>query len=162
MLHLRRLLMSVVLLSALIVTGCAPVMSSRDSQGVELHERLSQSIHSFGFSHGVRSVREDERKIDTVFVTIPLDSLKRQFINLHHMLFNAARICARPEYASMAILIELNAGDESDRTYMRSIVEPLVAEAKNVKVVSQRESANDFVITISYDPARPAGAARKP
>ena len=162
MLHLRRVVMSGVLLSVLVLSGCAPVGAPRNTQGTELHERLSQSIHSYGFSHGVRSVREDDRKIDTVFVTIPLDSLKRQFINLHHMLFNAARLCARPEYASMTILIELNAGDESDREYMRKIVEPLVAEAKNVKVVSQRESANDFVVTISYDPARPAGAVRQP
>ena len=133
--------------------GCAPVVSElkalRNPHAEALHENLSQSIHSFGFRHGIRIVREDDREIDTILVSIPLDSLKRQHITLHHMLFNVARICARPEYAKLSIQIELNAGDDSDRTYMRGIVEPIVAEARNVKVVSQADSANDLVITLS-------------
>lgn len=143
--------------------ACAPVVSelkaARNPHGDRLHERLSQSIHSFGFSHGIRSVREDNREIDTILVSIPLDSLKRQHITLHHMLFNIARLCARPEFANVAIQIELNAGDDNDRNYMRGIVEPLVVEARNVKVVSQRDAVNDLVITLSKVPERAGGAA---
>lgn len=142
-----------VLWLASMLAGCAPMVSelkaARDPHSEALHEQLSRSIHSFGFSHGVRSVREDDREIDSVFVSIPLDSLKRQHISLHHMLFNVARLCARPEFSARSIQIELNAGDDSDRAYMRGIVEPIVAEARNVKVVSQRDASNDIVITIS-------------
>lgn len=160
MLYPRGIVFPLVMLLGLMLAGCAPVVSElkavRNPHVVALHEQLSQSIHSFGFSHGIRSVREDNRAIDTIVVSIPLDSLKRQHITLHHMLFNVARICARPEYIKTSIQIELNAGDDPDRAYMRGIVEPIVAEARNVKVVSQRDAANDFVITLSYDPARPA------
>ncbi|MBI4985807.1 MAG: hypothetical protein HZC24_10840 [Rhodocyclales bacterium] len=144
----------------LLPTACTPVVAelkaARHPRAEGLHEQLSQSIRSFGFSHGIRSVREDEREIDTIFVAIPLDSLKRQHITLHHMLFNVARLCARPEFAKIAVRIELNAGDESDRSYMRGIVAPIVAEARNVQVVSQRDASNDLVITISNAVPKPA------
>lgn len=160
MLHPRGIVFPLVMLFGLLQVACTPVVSelkaARNPHVEALHEQLSQSIHSFGFSHGIRSVREDNRTIDTIVVSIPLDSLKRQHITLHHMLFNVARLCARPEYSKTSIQIELNAGDEPDRAYMRGIVEPIVAGAGNVKVVSQRDAINDFVITLSYDPIRPA------
>lgn len=149
----------------LLLGACAPVVSelkaARNPHGDALHERLSQSIHSFGFSHGIHSVREDNREIDTILVAIPLDSLKRQHITLHHMLFNIARLCARPEFGRVSIQIELNAGDDNDRNYMRGIVEPIVAEARNVKLVSQRDAVNDLVITLSRTPERAGGAAAR-
>lgn len=157
--YCRGIVVSLMLL-VLMLTGCTPVVSdlraARDTHPDALHELLSRSIHSYGFSHGVRSVREDDREIDSVFVSIPLDSLKRQHISLHHMLFNVARLCARPEFSNRTIQIELNAGDDSDRAYMRGIVEPIVAAARNVKVGSQRDARNDIVITISNDPAKSA------
>lgn len=164
MLHPGRIFVPLVMLFSLALSGCAPVLSemkaARNPQGQGLHEQLSRSIHSFGFSHGIHSVRQDERQIDTIVVAIPLDSLKRQHITLHHMLFNVARLCARPEYAQISIQLELNAGDDNDRNYMRGVVEPLVAEARNVKVLTQRDATNDFVITLSSDPAkRPDDAA---
>jgi hypothetical protein len=136
------------------MSGCAQVVSdlkaSRQQNAATIHEHLSRSIHQFGFSHGIRSIRNDDQEIDTVFVAVPLDALKRQYIMLHHMLFNIARICARPEFANVDIRIELNAGDEADQAYMRSIVEPVVAPARNVTVVSQRDGTNDVVITTSH------------
>lgn len=161
----RGIFVPVIMWLALMLAGCAPAISelkaARNPHAEALHEQLSQSIHSFGFSHGIRSVREDDREIDTIFVAIPLDSLKRQYVTLHYMLFNVARICARPEYSKVSIQIELNTGDDSDRAYMRGIVEPIVAEARNVKVVSQRDASNDFVITLSYDPAMRAASATR-
>lgn len=139
--------------AALLTTGCSQVVhelkAARNPRGEALHERISEAIQDSGFSHGIRSVREGAREIDTVFVAIPLDSLKRQHISLHQMLFNVARLCARPEFAKTSIQIELNAADERDRNYLRGIVEPLVAEARNVTVIAQRESDNDIVITLS-------------
>lgn len=148
-------------LAIVLAAGCSNVVhelkAARNARGEALHERLSQVIHDNGFTHGIRSVREDQREIDTVFVSIPLDSLKRRHISLHHMLFAAARLCARPEYAAVSIRIELNAADESDREYMRGIVGPIVADARNVSLFAQREAENDFVITMSHAP----GAAAK-
>lgn len=133
--------------------GCAPVLSelkaARHPHVAALHEQLSELIRANGFRHGIRSVRENDREIDTILVTIPLDSLKRRHIALHDMLFNVARLCARPEFANFSIGIELNAGDEPDRAYMRDIVEPIVAKARNVSVISQRDAGNDVVITLS-------------
>lgn len=147
----------------LLVAGCSQAVrdlkAARNPRGEALHQRLSDAIHDNGFTHGVRSVRDGEREIDSIFVAIPLDSLKRRHVSLHHMLFNVARLCARPEYANVAIRIELNALDEDDRNYLRSVVEPIVAEARNVTVVPQREANNDLVITLST--TNGAGAAAK-
>lgn len=166
----RGMLVLAVICTVLGAAGCAPVVSelkaARHPGGLGLHERLSQSIHDNGFTHGIRSIRSDDREIDTIFVSIPLDALKRQYITLHHMLFNVARLCARPEYAHLSIQIELNAADEVDRNYMRGIVGPIVAEARNVTVSSQSDVTNDLVITLSNaaakTAAKPAGAAQKP
>lgn len=147
-------------LFAIVLAGCSNVVhelkAARNQRDEALRERLSDVIHDNGFSHGIRSVRQDERELDTLFVSIPLDSLKRRHVSLHHMLFNVARLCARPEYASISIQIELNAADESDRAYLRDIVEPIVAEARNVTVIAQREAENDLVITLSRMPPQPA------
>jgi hypothetical protein len=67
-----------------------------------------------------------------------------------------ARICARPEFSKVSIQIELNAADEADRAYLRDLVGPLVADAHNVVVLSQRDGANDVVITLSNRSARAA------
>lgn len=146
-------------LFAIVLTGCANVVhelkAARNTRSEALHERLSEVIHQNGFTHGIRSVRQDERELDTVFVSIPLDSLKRRHISLHHMLFNVARLCARPEYASVSIQIELNAADEADRIYMRDLVQPIVADARNVTVIAQREAENDLVVTLSRGPGTP-------
>lgn len=151
--------------AVLLATGCSQAVrelkAARNPRGEALHERISDVIHDSGFTHGVRSLRDGDREIDSIYVAIPLDSLKRRHITLHHLLFNVARLCARPEHAKVAIRIELNALDEDDREYMRGIVEPLVAEARNVTVVPQRESNNDFVITLSSAAGKGAGAAPK-
>ncbi len=148
----------------LLAAGCSQAVrdlkAARNPRGEALHERLSDTIQDNGFTHGVRTVRDAGREIDSIFVAIPLDSLKRRHVTLHHMLFNVARLCARPEYAKVDIRIELNALDEDDRDYLRSVVEPLVAEARNVTVIPQRESNNDLVITLTQG-AKGAGAAAK-
>lgn len=156
-----RSLLSVLFVASLL-GGCSQVVhelkAARSPHVASLHEQLSTVIHDAGFSHGIRSVREDTRDIDSIFVAIPLDSLKRQHITLHQMLFSVARLCARPEYANVAIQIELNAADETDRAYMRGIVDPIVAEARNVAVSSQRDAASDLVITLSRGLPKPAAA----
>lgn len=149
-----------IMLLAAVLPACTPLVSdlkqARNPHVEALHERLSQAIHDSGFSHGIRSLREDDREIDTIFVAIPLDSLKRRYIGLHQMLFNVARICARPEFSKVSVQIELNATDEADRAYLRDLVGPLVADAHNVVVLSQRDGANDLVITLSNRSARAA------
>lgn len=146
-------------LLAIGLSGCMSVVSelkaARNPHVESLHEQLLRSIHDNGFSHDLRIARDSDREIDTIFVAIPLDSLKRRYITLHHMLFNVARLCARPEYSDIAIAIELNANDEKDRAYLLGIVGPIVAESRNVSVVPQREDASDLIITLSGKPGNP-------
>lgn len=143
---------------AVLASGCTQVVhelkAARNPHVAALHEQLSVAIHQAGFGHGIRSVREDTREIDSVYVAVPLDSLKRQAVGLHQMLFSVARLCARPEFANLDIEIELNAKDEQDRAYMRGVIEPIVAEARNVAVVPQRESTSELVITVVNDLAK--------
>jgi hypothetical protein len=141
------------------LSACAPMVSElkagRNPHVEKLHERLSRSIHDNGFSHGIRSmVGGGESEIDTIFVAIPLDSLKRRFITLHHMLLNVAMLCARPEFSNVTIQIELNTSDEEDLEYMRGIVAPVLVDARNVTLVPQRENSNDLVITLSTQPIK--------
>ncbi len=162
-LNLRCCVLVAVVLLAGGLAGCATVVSdlkaARTPHAEALHERLSEIAHGYGFSHGIRSIRDDAREIDTIFVSIPLDSLKRRFINLHHMLLNVAMLCARPEFSKVSIRIELNTSDASDLAYMRGIVEPVLVDAHNVSLVPQRENSNDMVITLSNSPGdRPSKA----
>jgi hypothetical protein len=147
--------------NALTVEFTSPGAAGKTKLTLEVQQHLGDNwiraaIHGAGFSHGIRSVREDTRDSDSNFVAIRLDIIKRQHITLHQMLFNVALLGARPEYAIVSILIELNAADQKDRDYLRGIVEPLVAEARNVMVTSQRDAAADLVITLSKGAAKPA------
>lgn len=160
MLYPRRIVGLAAVLLAIGLTACTPLVSelkaARNPHVEKLHERLSRSIHDNGFSHGIRSIVDgDDREIDTIFVAIPLDSLKRRFINLHHMLLNVAMLCARPEFSKVTIQIELNTSDEADLEYMRGVVAPVLVDAHNVTLVPQRESSNDLVITLSTQPIKP-------
>lgn len=154
-LRARNLLGALLAVVLLVLSGCSQVIgelkAARKPHAESLHEQLSAAIHRASFTHAIRSVREGTREIDTLFVSVPLDSLKRQTVTLHEMLFSVARLCARPEFANLSIEIELNAKDEKDRAYLSSVVMPIVAEASNVTVVPQREPNTDVVITIVND-----------
>jgi hypothetical protein len=162
--------LSAIAKSALLLAGVVMMLAGCTAAGTkqgynkddDLHERLSRAIQKNGFSHGVRGVRDDQRVIDSVIVHVPLDSLKRQFINLHNMLFDVSRLCARPEYRHLDITIELNAADAKDREYLSGIVGPIVADTPNVTMEVHNEDVNDLVITTVFDPNKPHRSGSKP
>lgn len=150
--HRFALTLGLIALGGLGLAACAPnttfPISIKREQPSELHERLSQAIHRNGFSHGLRGVREDNKVIDTIFISVSFDALKRRYAGLDKMLADVGRICGEKAYERVAIRIELS-GDDDDMIYLRGLLEPGVAGAKNVSIVSVNEGRNDIVITMS-------------
>lgn len=147
-----------ILLALVLLAGCAqPKVRPSYSKDDDLHEVLSRVITKNGYTHVVRGRRSEQKVIDTVVVHLPLVALKRQVVSLHAMLFEVARLCARPEYRHIAITLELNAVDAEDRAYLHGLVRPIVAEAPNVRVeMNDHEiNDNDVVITTVFDPRKP-------
>lgn len=146
-------LLSALLLSAIILCGCVSgldLKNEKEQRITELHERLSHSISRHGFTHGLRGMREDGRNIDSIYISISLDSLKRRHASLDQMLADVARICAAKDFAKVDIRIELSTGDEEDMKYLRGLLQPPLSSAHNVQVVPVREGSNDIVITTSH------------
>lgn len=141
------------LLSLGMLCGCATgldLKSEKEQRITELHERLSYSISNHGFTHGLRGTREEGRNIDSIYISISLDSLKRRHLSLDQMLADVARICATKEFAEVDIRIELSTGDEADMQYLRGLIEPTLARASNVRVITMRDAVNDIVITTMH------------
>lgn len=142
------------LLSFGILYGCASGLDLRNEKEqriTELHERLSYAISRSGFTHGLRGMREEGRNIDSIYISLSLDSLKRRHLTLDQMLTDVARICADKEFAAVDIRIEISASDEADLQYLRGMIEPTVVAAPNVRVSQMRDATNDIVITAVHD-----------
>lgn len=118
----------------------------------DIHERLSYIIRRQGFRHGIMSTRDDERDIDTIFVSVPLDGLKRKHPGLEKMLTMVGNICALPEYTDIAVRIELGTMDESDINFMRDIFKKTLGNKPNAEVVSVKDSRSDITITVTHEP----------
>ena len=132
------------------LAGCA-AKAQRPAQKQEvalMHERLSQTIMRHGFSHGIRSQRNELRDIDSIYLSVPLDSLKRRHENFVTMLHEIATICASPEFSALTIYIELGTRDEKDLTYMHDQFNALLAGKKNIQVVDQPDERSDITITV--------------
>jgi len=153
--HTHRSLITALGLTALLGMGlgaCAPngafPISIKREQASDLHERLSQAIRRNGFSHGLRGVREDNKVIDTIFISVSFDAMKRRYAGLDKMLAEVGRICGDKAFENFTIRVELS-GDDDDMIYLRGLLEPGIAGAKNVSIVSVNEGRNDIVITTS-------------
>lgn len=120
----------------------------------DIHERLSYSIRLHGFRHGIMSTREDNRDIDSIFVSVPLDALKRQHPGLEKMLVMVGTICALPEYADISVRIELGTMDEADLNFMRNTLEKALADKPNAKIVAMPGSRSDLTITVTHVPLK--------
>lgn len=127
-----------------------PLKVATEQRITELHERLSHSISSHGFTHGLRGIREEGRNIDSIYIALSLDSLKRRHISLDQMLADVARICTAKEFAAVDIRIELSASDEDDMEYLRGLIVPALADASNVQVIQVRDVVNEIVITMTH------------
>lgn len=116
----------------------------------DIHERLSAVIARDGFSHGLRSERDGSQDFDSVYIHVALDSLKRRHYTLDNLMKDIGTICALPSYAHLAIRIEIAAGDEEDRMYLKNLLVPAVAGKANITVVTDQDLYNDIVITIRH------------
>jgi hypothetical protein len=149
-----------VLLALLTLAGlpaCTDKLSrpaSQDREIRDIHERLSQAMRRHGFNHGIRSQRNGNQDIDSIYVSVPLDALLRRHASLDGLLKDIAGICAGSDYP---ILIELGARDEKDMNYMRSRLEPELGKKKNVVLENTPGSASDITITVLH----PSLAGRK-
>lgn len=155
----RHVLISLVFLALALATlgGCSQKMAlgiPAEHEVNDIHERLSYIIRRHGFRHGIMSSREDNRDIDSIFVSVPLDGLKRKHPGLEKMLTAVGSICALPEYADISVRIELGTMDEADLKFMRGIFEKTLAGKANAEIVSVSDSRSDLTITATHVPVK--------
>lgn len=136
----------------LALTGCALDSRSggRDGSVVDIQERLSTVITRNGFAHGLRSERGGTRHVDSIYINVPLDSLKRRHYSLENLIKDIARVCTQPDFAAFPIRVEFGGGDEKDKTYMQEVFLREAGERKNIKVSITSEGYNDIEITIYH------------
>lgn len=130
-----------VLSSALLflaLAGCAIDQLHANRAGInpDIQERLSSVISRNGFRHTLRSERDDNHHFDSIYVSVPLDSLKRRHYSLENLLKEVGRICALPEYSAYPIFIELGASDEEDRLFLREALLKETGEKANIRVTA--------------------------
>jgi hypothetical protein len=144
------------LLSAFLMTqafsGCAleTLSSNRTKSDDDLQERLSSAISRNGFSHGLRSERVPGFHYDSIYIHIPLDSLKRRHYSLGNLMRDVGKVCSLPEYAEYPIRIEFAAGDFEDRSYLETLLLKEVGTKTNVVVTVHSDVFNDMLITVTH------------
>lgn len=155
----KHVLVSFAFLALILMTlgGCSQKMAPgtmAEYGANDIHERLSYVIRRHGFRHGIMSSREDSRDIDSIFVSVPLDGLKRKHPGLEKMLTTVGTICALPEYADIAVRIELGTMDEADLKFMREVFEKTLAGKTNAEIVAVPDSRSDLTITVTHVPVK--------
>lgn len=132
------------------LSACAPqthnpfVLDARN----DIHVRLSEAIARNGFSYLLRGERDGRQDYDFIYIHIALDSLKRRHYSLDNLLADIAAICAQPNYAQLAIRIQIAATDAEDRDYLKDMLTPAVAGKANIEVVTVPDSSNEITIAI--------------
>lgn len=143
---------------AMILSGCAS-HSRHDPSSIaaqnDVHEKLSAVITRDGFTHGLRSQRDGWQDFDSIYIRVALDALKRRHYSLDNLMKDIGRICALPNYAHLAIRIEIGAGDEADREYLNSMLLPVVAGKTNITVITAPDAYNDITIAVRHPGSAP-------
>lgn len=140
-------------LIAIVISACAPPKRADPDFAKErndIHERLSAVITRDGFSHGMRSQRDGWKHIDSIYIRIALDSLKRRHYSLDNLMKDIGTICALPRYAHLTFRIEIGAGDEDDRIYLNSVLKPAIKGKTNIIVTTSADAYNDITITVQH------------
>lgn len=134
------------------LSGCAlePRNGGRTSSADDMQERLSTVISRNGFSHGLRSERDAGYHLDSVYINIPLDSLKRRHYSLENLMRDVGRICSLPEYSEYPIRVEFAAGDLEDRLYLKRLLLKEISLKANILVTVESDVFNDVLITIAH------------
>lgn len=116
----------------------------------DIHERLSAVITRDGFSHGMRSQRDGWKHIDSIYIRIALDSLKRRHYSLDNLMKDIGAVCALPRYRHLNFRIEIGAGDEDDRIYLSAVLAPAIKGKTNIFVATSADVYNDITITVQH------------
>lgn len=132
--------------------GCAARAPKvdRDAHLRDIHERLSAIAVRDGFFHSIRTQRNGVEDQDAVYIRIPLDTLKRRHASLEKLMNDIGRVCAAAEFAHLPISIEIGAGDEDDRLYLKEALTPSVAGRTNIRINASLDEYNDIIITVSH------------
>jgi len=135
-----------------VLSGCAldQLHGSRARSDTDIQERLSSAISHNGFSHTLRSERRDDRHVDSIYISVPLDSLKRRHYSLENLIRDVAKVCSLPEYATYSIRIEFGAGDEQDRLYLKETLLKDIGEKANIRVSVEPDEYNDILISLTH------------
>lgn len=134
----------------LLATGCAQqrMSATKAPELRDIHERLSYVIRKHGFRHSLRSERQVDVDVDSIFVSLPLDALKTRDFGLDKMLADVAGVCASPDFMDISIVIDLGSRDEADIRYLRDRLEQAgLVNRQNVRIVASRDGYNDITVT---------------
>ena len=134
-----------------VLPGCAldPARAKAGS-AEEINERLSQVISRAGFTHGLRSQHKGYSHVDSIYIQVPLDSLKRRHYSLETLIKDVGKVCSLPQYSAYPIQIDVGAGDEPDRLYLEAELLKWVGGKPNIKVFVEPDTYNDILITIAH------------
>jgi hypothetical protein len=116
----------------------------------DVHQRLSLAIARDGFEHGMRTRVQGQREIDSIYIRIPFDSLRRRHPGLEKLMRDIGAIFHQPEFSTMPIRIDIGAGDAGDREYLRQALLAALAGAGSVEVGLEASDHNDIVITVVH------------
>lgn len=135
-----------------LLAGCVTNRGDAEStQNIkDIHESLSAVIARNGFAHEIRSQRNGPREIDSVFIPLSLDSLKRRHYSLDNLMADIGGICMLPEYRQLPVLIEIGAAAEKDRMYLKSVLMPAISGRTNIEVITSPDTDGSVVITVGH------------
>ncbi len=135
-----------------LLLGCAaaPQHAQQISPITDIHESLSEVIERHGFSHEIRSQREGHREIDTIFIAIPLDSLKRRHEALDNLMNEIGLTFTRPEYLELPVSVEIVTEEAEDGVYLQTALLPAISKRENIRVTLGADSDNRVIITVGH------------
>lgn len=116
----------------------------------DIHERLGEVIARDGFTHVLRTERDDMQHHDVINISVSLDSLKGRHHSLEKLMTDIGRVCAHPSYAHLPIRILIGAGDDDDQMYLYAILATAVKGAANVGLLTAPDSRNQIVISVRH------------
>ncbi|OGS91391.1 MAG: hypothetical protein A2Z95_08815 [Gallionellales bacterium GWA2_60_18] len=145
----------IVLLACAALAGCsqnAAPGTAMQARLIDIHEHLSYAIRKAGYDHSIMSRREGPVNIDSIFISMPLDGVKRQHPSVEKLLNSIGTICARPEYADVALHIELDASDYDNFLFMRGVLEKALGARTNARIIANQNPRNTITVTLTHHP----------
>lgn len=137
---------------AVALAGCAvsrhkppdPAQGLRD-----IHDRLSAISTRQGFHNGIHTSEGTAGRLDYLFIRFTLDGVKRRHESLDDLLGLIGRVCASPEFAGLAIEVEVRSPEEADRRYLRDTVAGAAGNRPNIAVLPRAAGYSGIIISVT-------------